>query len=214
MSRPVLVIGNKNYSSWSLRPWLALRAAGVDFDEEMIVLDQADTAERIAAHSGAGKVPVLYHGALRIWESLAICEYVAEQWPDARLWPEERQARATARAMSAEMHAAFPALREECWMHLRRKAPKELSAAARRDISRVCDLWRLARSRHAHEGPYLFGHFTIADCMYAPVVTRFVSYEVGVDDVCAAYRDAILEHPAMQDWYAAAATEALLPEHG
>lgn len=214
MSRPVLVIGNKNYSSWSLRPWLALRAAGVDFDEEMIVLDQPDTAARIAAHSGAGKVPVLHHGALRVWESLAICEYVAEQWPEARLWPGERQARAVARAMSAEMHASFFALREECWMDLRRKAPKELSDACRRDIDRVCELWRLARARHAADGPYLFGQFTIADCMYAPVATRFVSYEVELDEVCTAYRDAVMDHPAMQDWAAAAAKEELLPYHG
>ena len=125
MPRPVLVIGDKNLSSWSLRPWLALRAAGVEFDEELIWLDRPDTAARIAEHSAAGKVPVLHHGALRIWESLAICEYVAEQWPEARLWPEERQARAVARAMSAEMHASFAALRDECSMDLQRKAPKE-----------------------------------------------------------------------------------------
>lgn len=207
MSKPVLVIGDKNLSSWSLRPWLALRAAGVDFDEALIRLDRPDTAARIAEHSGAGKVPVLHHGALRVWESLAICEYVAEQWAEARLWPEERQARAVARAMSAEMHAGFPALREECSMDLQRRAPKQLSASCRRDIERVCELWRMARGRHHAEGPYLFGHFTIADCMYAPVATRLVSYEVAVDEVCTAYRDAVLDHPAMQEWTAAASKE-------
>lgn len=213
MTGRVLVIGNKNYSSWSLRPWLALKAAGVEFREEMIWLDQEDTAKNIAAHSGAGKVPVLHDGNVTIWESLAICEYVAETWPDSTLWPDDRAARAYARSIAAEMHASFGPLRSNCPMDLRTRTQLELDAPTQRDVDRVCHLWNTARERYGATGPYLFGHFTIADCMYAPVATRFVTYGVTVDEVSATYRDAIMNHPHMLEWIAATEGEPVLPDH-
>jgi len=213
MSALSLVIGNKAYSSWSLRPWLVLRQAGLSFAEIVIPLRQPDTATRIGLVSAAGKVPVLLDGDLVVWESLAICEYVAERAPGAGLWPAESGARAIARSVAQEMHAGFPALRRSMPMDLRQRLP----GAGRTpecliDIARVTALWRSVLDRTARagtgaDGPFLFGGFTIADAMFAPVCTRFATYGVELDPVSHAYQQAVLALPAMQEWTQAAAAE-------
>ncbi len=208
MADLTLIIGNKNYSSWSLRPWLALKVAGANFREEMINLWQPDTKAKILAHSAAGKVPILKDGGLVAWESLAICEYVADRFPAARLWPEDARARAVARSVATEMHGGFANLRQEMSMDIRARHPSpKVSAETKAEIDRVCALWREARQRFGAGGAMLFGRFSIADCMYAPVVTRFVTYSVSLDPVCAAYRDAVLALAPMQEWIAAAKVE-------
>lgn len=204
-----LVIGTKTYSSWSLRPWLALRLAKAEFEEILIPLRRPETAETIRRYSPSGRVPLLIRGDLRIWDSLAICEYAAELFPAARLWPEDPAARATARAVSCEMHAGFAALRRDLSMNCRLRTHLEPEAETAAEIARVTDLWRDCRARFGSQGPFLFGAPTIADCMYAPVVSRFVSYGIALDPVTAAYRDAVLALPPMQDWLAAAAAEVL-----
>jgi glutathione S-transferase len=203
-----LVIGNKAYSSWSLRPWLAMTVQGLSFRETVIPLYDPATKPQILAHSPAGKVPVLHHGDIVVWESLAILEYLAEAFPDRPWWPADAAARAMARAISAEMHAGFGALRSGCGMNLRRIYPAEpRTPEVAADIARVCALWRDARGHFGVGGPYLFGAFSNADAMYAPVVTRFKTYGVEVDPVSQAYCDVILALPAMQAWYKAAAAE-------
>jgi glutathione S-transferase len=199
-TRPLLYIGNKKRSSWSLRPWLALAASGVPFDEEMIALDLPDTRAKIAAVSPGGKVPVLVHGSVTVWESLAICEYAAETWPEAQLWPSEPSARAHARAVSAEMHSGFAALRQECPMATLETRSVTLSDDARANVKRIQELWADCRARHEARGPYLFGAFSIADAMYAPVVTRFSTYAVDVSVETRRYMDTIWAMPAMQRW--------------
>ncbi len=214
MSDLTLVIGNKNYSSWSLRPWLALKATGQAFDEALIVLRQAETKANILGYSAAGKLPVLKHGDLLIWDSLAICEYVAETWPEAKLLPEDRRARAVARSVMSEMHSGFAALRRDLPMDICRlgKAPGIPSDEARHDMARIQQIWQDCRGRFGGDGDFLFGRFGLADCMYAPVATRFRTYGVSLDPVSAAYVDAIYALPAMQEWIAAAAQEQPLPE--
>jgi glutathione S-transferase len=209
-----LVIGNKNYSSWSLRPWLALKATGQAFDEVLIGLRQPDSKAKILSHSAAGKVPVLKHGDLLIWDSLAICEYIAETWPEAKLLPEDRRARAVARSVMSEMHSGFAALRHDLPMDICRlgKAPGIPSKEAKLDIARIQQIWQDCRGRFGKDGEFLFGRFSLADCMYAPVATRLRSYGVALDAVSAAYVDAIYAHPAMQEWIAASAKEQPLPE--
>jgi len=208
MGELLLYVGTKNLSSWSLRPWLALSMTGAPFEEVVIALDKPDTRARIAAVSPTGKVPLLEHGGVKVWDSLAICEYIAELFPEAKLWPEDRAARAVARAVSAEMHAGFTDLRRELSMDIRGRTPKQdLSPAVRADITRILSLWRDTRGRYGAGGAFLFGGFTIADAMYAPVVTRFVTYDVAVDDEARAYMDAILALPPMQRWIAGAEAE-------
>lgn len=208
MPQPHLVIANKNYSSWSMRPWLAMSVAGIGFTEEVIPLDQPDTRARILAHSPAGRVPVLRHGKVTVWESLAILEYLAETWPDAGLWPADREARAMARAVAGEMHAGFQPLRQHCPMNMRRKrAPKELPPAVAADVRRIEDMWLGCREAHGKDGPFLFGRFTNADAMFAPVVNRFEVYAVPVSEATRAYMDAVMALPAWQDWMKAAAAE-------
>jgi len=202
-----LVVGNKNYSSWSLRPWLALVHAGASFDEVMIPLYEAGSKEKILAYSPAGKVPALVVGDLVIWDSLAICEYVAETFPDAKLWPEDSKARAVARSVSAEMHSAFAALRRELSMDLRARIDKTWSAEAEADIRRIEKSWEACRATYGAGGPFLFGAFSIADCMYAPVVGRFTTYGVSVGPVAKAYMDAIWSLAPMQAWLEAARRE-------
>ncbi len=207
-----LVIGNKNYSSWSLRPWLAMRQANIPFREALVPLSREESAAAIASHSPSGKVPALKHGSRVIWDSLAILEYVAEEVPEARLWPEDREARAIARAVAAEMHSGFPALRRHMPMNLRKSLPGlGRGLGVGREIARICALWRDCRERFGAPsggGPFLFGPFTNADAMYAPVVTRFHTYGVELEDgVCRAYRDAVLGLPALAEWYAAAREE-------
>jgi glutathione S-transferase len=209
MPEITLVIGDKNYSSWSLRAWLALKATGAPFREELVRLYQPDTRLRILAHSAAGKVPVLKDGPITVWESLAIGEYLAERFPAARLWPADAAARAYARSVATEMHGGFPALRRELPMDCRKRAAMpQISGEAQASIERITAMWRDARKRFGAGGDMLFGHFTVADCMYAPVVSRFVSYGMRLDPVCAAYRDAVIALPAMQEWLAGAAAES------
>ncbi|MEZ4399729.1 MAG: glutathione S-transferase family protein [Kofleriaceae bacterium] len=213
MSDLRLYIGNRRYSSWSLRPYLALAASQLAFDCEVIVLDQPGTAAAIRAVNPAGRVPVLHHGALVVHDSLAICEYVAELAPAAGLWPVERARRAVARAAAAEMHAGFAALRRDMPMDLIARTPGVgHSPAALADVARVQELWRALRAE-AGAGPFLFGGFTIADAMFAPVVGRFVTYGVPLDATAQAYVEAVWAVPAFVAWRAAAALEAPLPGH-
>jgi len=208
MADMTLVIGNRNYSSWSLRPWLAMRVGGLDFAELVIPLDRPDTGARIAEHGPAGRVPVLHHGSVTVWESLAICEYVAEITPGAGLWPDDPAARAVARAVSAEMHAGFGALRAALPMNVRARRPGvPVAAAVRTDIERIGRLWRDCRDRFGAGGDYLFGRFSIADAMFAPVASRFRTYDVSLGSVERAYCDAVHALPAMAEWAAAAAAE-------
>lgn len=208
MSELTLVVGSKNYSSWSLRPYLALAHTGQPFREVVIALDEPDTAAKIAEYTPSGRVPVLRHGALSIWDSLAICEYLAETFPQAKLWPEDKQARAIARSVVAEMHSSFSNLRQNMTMDIRARKPgKGRAPGVAEDIARIQAIWNDCRSRFGQGGPFLFGHFTIADAFYAPVVTRFVTYEVELDAVSQAYRDTVLSLPALKTW-----TEAALKE--
>ncbi|MEB3179961.1 MAG: glutathione S-transferase family protein [Nostocaceae cyanobacterium] len=208
MSPFTLVIGNKNYSSWSLRPWLVMKQTGIEFTEVRIPL-YTDTAKpEILRHSPAGKVPILHHGEITIWESLAICEYLAEYFADSRLYPIDVAARALARSISAEMHAGFLALRSNMPMNCRTRLPgKGMTPSVQSDIDRILAIWRDCRQKFAAGGDLLFGHFTIADAMFAPVVCRFTTYGVKLDDITQAYAEAILALPAMQEWLAAAEVE-------
>lgn len=206
--KPKLIIGNKNYSSWSLRPWLLMKEAGIDFDEHRIALDTPDTAKQIAEFSAAGKVPVLLLGDMAVWDSLAIAETLAERWPEKQLWPEDAAERAYARAVCAEMHAGFNHLRNCMPMNCRamgRKVaiPDELGA----DIDRVIAIWSECHKRYGDRGGWLFGRFSIADAMYAPVVLRLRSYGINLPESAGFYPHRLLESPAMQEWLAAAECE-------
>ena len=203
-----LILGSKNYSSWSLRGWLALEQTGAPFDEVFILLDQPDTRANILRHSPSGKVPALIDGERTIWDTLAITEYLHEQFPDAGLWPKDVTARAFARSMCAEMHSGFLALRTNMPMNLRRRAPGVGRApGVAEDIARITSLWRESRARFGQGGPYLFGTRTVADAFFAPVVSRFTTYAVEVDRDAAAYMDTIWKMPAMQRWAEAARNE-------
>jgi glutathione S-transferase len=211
---PILVIGSKNYSSWSLRPWLVLRQFNVAFEEILLPLDTPEFYARIRDYSPTGRVPVLQDGDVRVWDSLAIAEYANERWLDGRGWPADRAARAFARSVSAEMHSGFMALRSELSMNCRKRVKNHAtSAAAQADIARVTAIWREARERFGQGGPFLFGEFSIADAMYAPVVLRFVSYDVALDPVERTWADAILALPALRDWLVATVNEAPAPLH-
>ncbi|MBN1207062.1 MAG: glutathione S-transferase family protein [Myxococcaceae bacterium] len=208
MSELTLIVASKNYSSWSLRPYLALAHTGQPFREVLVTLDEAETAANIAQYSPSGRLPVLRHGALTVWDSLAICEYLAETFPQARLWPQDTEARAVARSVVAEMHSGFSALRQNMTMNIRARKPGMGRApGVAEDIARIRALWGDCRARFGQGGPFLFGHFTIADAFYAPVVTRFVTYDVELDAVGKAYRDAVLELPALKAWSEAARSE-------
>ena len=203
-----IVLGNKNYSSWSLRGWLALKRCGVAFDEEVIPLYQDDWRARLLAVCPAGKVPVLLHGDRTIWDTLAIVEYLAEVFPAAGLWPVDRDARALARALSAEMHAGFAALRDDMPMNFR----GDIQASRRdepveADIARVVAMWQDCRARFGAGGPFLFGTFSATDIFYAPVAARFAAYDVDLPEAAAAYRDAVLAWPDVAQWRQAAIAE-------
>lgn len=209
---PTLVIANRLYSSWSLRPWLLLRQLGIAFDEILVPLGEPGTRARIQEHSPAGKVPVLIDGGITVWESLAIAEYAAERWSEAGVWPQDRAARALARAISSEMHAGFGALRSACPMNLgKRFAARDRGEAVAADVHRITALWRDARARFGQAanttGPFLFGAFCAADAMYAPVVTRLDTYGFAVEPDTRAYMDAILSLPALAAWREAALRE-------
>jgi glutathione S-transferase len=203
-----LVIGNKNYSSWSLRPWIAMKVAGIPFAEEVISLDATDFHERVRKISGTGKVPALADGETHVWESLAILEYLAEKYPQARLWPAEPPARAHARSIAAEMHAGFTPLRRHypmnVWRPIKRREPV---AEVVDHVRRIDTMWTDCRTRFGEGGPCLFGAFGAADAMYAPVVSRFRTYEVDVSPVARAYMAAVMALPAWAEWYAAALQE-------
>lgn len=209
-----LVIGNKNYSSWSMRPWVALKASGIPFTEIFIPLytGEADK-QRILNVTKSGKVPALIDGEVTVWDSLAIIEYIAERFPDVSLWPQDRAARAHARSISAEMHAGFMALRNECGMNLHRPIrAKALSEQARADIVRVQQIWIECRARYAARGPFLFGAFSGADAMYAPVVHRFRTYAVDVAPPVRTYMDTMMTLPAFEEWTAAGRAETIVIE--
>ena len=214
MPNTTLIIGNKNYSSWSLRPWLLLKQAGIPFTEIRIPLYTPDTKTEILKYSPAGKVPVLQDGDIRVWESLAICEYLAEKVPRQNLWPKDTAARAHARTIASEMHAGFGALRQHMSMNCRKRLPgKGRTPEVLKDIERICAIWNDSRKRFGGAGDFLFGEFTVADAMYAPVALRFVTYAVDLDPVSAAYVHAITALPAMQQWLteAVAETEVITP---
>jgi glutathione S-transferase len=204
-----LYIGNKNYSSWSLRGWLMAKASGIAFEEVMIRLRQPNTKAEVLRHSPSGRVPVLVHGEVSVWESLAIGEYLAELFPDAGLWPRDRAARAVARSVSTEMHAGFSALRNHFPMNMRSSFPNRApTPEVQADIDRINAIWHDCRSRFGKDGPFLFGAaFGNADAMYAPVVSRFRTYKVELDAGAQAYCDAVWAYPPMQEWATGAKNE-------
>ena len=203
-----LVIGNKNYSSWSLRPWLLLRHFGVAFDEVRLPLDTPEFHAQVGRWSPTRRVPVLHDGELMVWDSLAICEYANDRWLQGRGWPPDLATRALARCAAAEMHSGFAALRGQLPMNVRRQPNgSRWDADAQRDIARVQELWRELRTRFGGQGDFLCGGFGIVDAMFAPVCVRFRGYGVRTDDTASAYMDAIFALPAMREWEAAARAE-------
>lgn len=209
-----LIIGNKNYSSWSLRPWIAMKVAGLAFDETVLPLYQPGSREQVLKYSPTGKVPVLIDGDIAIWESLAILEYLADRYPQAKLWPADVAARAHARAISSEMHAGFVDLRSHCPMNMRRdrSRKRELTPGVQANVDRIDALWRDARARFGKGGPFLFGAFSNADAMYAPVVSRFASYAIPVSDASRTYMDAVMALPAWKEWEEAGRVETWVME--
>lgn len=209
-----LVIGNKNYSSWSFRPWLAMKVAGIAFQETVISLDARDFRPRLTALSGAGKVPVLIDSDIHVWESLAILEYLAEKFPSAALWPRDPRARPHARAIASEMHAGFLPLRRQLPMNMRRPVkPRALEPDAAANVERIDAIWNECRRRFGTGGPFLYGAFSAADAMYGPVVSRFHTYAVEISTVARAYMGAVMALPAWGEWLEAARSEPwVLPE--
>jgi len=211
-----LIIGNKNYSSWSLRPWLALKVVGIAFEEKQVCLDTPEFKAQVAALSNgaASRVPVLIDGDICVWESLAILEYAAEKFPQTGLWPSPEAARAHARAVAAEMHSGFAALRRHLPMNIRRPVkPRSLDAAVAADVARIDALWSECRSRYGSAGPFLYGTFGAADAMYAPVVWRFHTYAVEVSASARDYMRAVLALPASLQWREAARSEPWVLAH-
>jgi glutathione S-transferase len=207
-----LVIGDKNTSTWSMRPWLVMRRLGLSFEEVHVRMRQPDTSEQAARYSPSAKVPVLIDGDLKIWDSLAICEYLAETYPDARLWPQDPKVRAVARSVTAEMHSGFPSIRGELSMDLGLMKIAELVEATRIEIRRIARMWTDARERYGQGGPFLFGEWSIADAYYTPVATRFRSYGVKLSDYgdhgpAGMLCDTLLEQPEFKEWERGAAEE-------
>ncbi|AVP96952.1 glutathione S-transferase [Ahniella affigens] len=209
MQKPLLVIGNQNYSSWSLRPWVFLKAFGVDFDCDVVPMLTEDFDVLVKQRSPTGKVPFLLDDGLVVNDSLAICGHAIERWIGAdRAWPESLAARALARSAVAEMHSGFTALRNQCPMNVRRRSRNyRLSGDTQKDVERILAIWNQARSDFGGGGPYLFGAFSVADAFFAPVVFRFQTYAVGLDGNGAKYCEAMLAHPAMRAWADAAERE-------
>lgn len=209
-----LIIGNKNYSSWSMRPWVAMKAFNIPFEEVTVLLQQPDSSANIAQYSAAGRVPVLIAGETTVWDSLAICEYLAEQFPEKSMWPQDVAARAMARSICAEMHSGFTGLRSAMWMNIKASFPgKGRTPAAQADIGRISEIWEdcLARS-----GPqqYLFGEFSIADAYFAPVVMRFIGYRVSQAPALQAYVERVAAHPAVAQWIHEARAETVcMPDY-
>ncbi|MBD0263837.1 MAG: glutathione S-transferase family protein [Tolypothrix sp. Co-bin9] len=204
-----LVIGNKNYSSWSLRPWLAMKQFGLEFHEICIPLYNQEFSSKIRQYSPSGKVPVLLHDTQTVWDSLAICEYLAEEFPHMHWWSKDKAAKAFARSISAEMHSGFQNLRQNMPMNCRVRHPgKGMALGVQKDIDRITDMWRECRQKFGTNGNMLFGDFSIADAMFAPVALRFVTYDVQLDAISQDYVKAILSLPAIQEWIKAAETES------
>ena len=204
-----IVIGNKNYSSWSMRGWLALRLTGAELEEIVVGLDLPDTAEKIRKYSPSGRVPCLIDGDLAVWDSLAIAEYLAEKFPDKPLWPKDRAERARARSVAAEMHSGFANLRNDCAMKMRASFPaKTLRPETQAEVDRILAIWEDCLKRSG--GPYLFGKaFTIADAFYAPVVSRLRTYSIPVRGPAKAYTEAVWATAIVQEWFAGAKAETL-----
>jgi glutathione S-transferase len=206
-----LIVGNKKYSSWSFRPWIALSVAGIPFEERVIPFETEEFTREVGGLSGTGKVPVLIDGDIRIWESLAILEYVAEKFPDAGLWPKDVAARAHARVVANEMHAGFQALRNHLPCNFARRVIKrDVPPPVAANVRRIETLWADCRARFGAGGPFLFGAFSNADAMYAPVVGRFHTYDVDVSEGTRAYMKAVMALPAWQQWVAAGIKEPWL----
>jgi glutathione S-transferase len=211
-----LLIGNKCYSSWSLRAWLLLKAKGIPFEEQLVLLDAPGFKDAVfaAAPGSGGTVPTLVDGEIAVWETLAIAEYLHDRFPGAGIWPSDAAARTHARAISSEMHAGFSALRNACPMNLgKRYAARDRGPGVARDVGRITSLWRQARERFDAPGPFLYGEFSAADAMFAPVVTRLDTYAIAVDAVSQAYIDAMLALPAYRDWLAGALAEPWIVAH-
>jgi len=212
MSEFTIVLGNKTYSSWSLRGWLMLKLTGAAFDEVVVPLDRPETKAAIRAHSPSGRVPTLKADGLAVWDTLAIAEYLHERFPEAGLWPENPVARARARSVAAEMHAGFPALRARLPMDLKREPPEPgagiaVDGALAGEIARIVAIWGDCRTRFGGAGDFLFGRFGAADAFYAPVATRFVTYGIVLEGGVADYRDALMARPDLRQWIAAAKAE-------
>jgi len=208
MAKFTLYYGNKNYSSWSMRGWLALRLSGVDFDEVGFHLGEEGVREKILEHSPSARVPALRHGDLVIWDSLAIAEYLAERFPEVPMWPTDPNHRAVARSAVAEMHSGFPALRANMPFNVRRSSPgKGSGEGVRDDIERVQQIWRDCRAAYGRDGSFLFARWCLADVFFAPVVSRFRTYAVDVDEVSRAYCKTVWEQTHVREWRAAAEAE-------
>jgi len=209
-----LVIGNKNYSSWSLRPWLVMKYFKIPFKEILVPLYEGDYRQKILKYSPAGKVPTLISGNVVVWDSLAICEFLSEAFPKKNLWPKEKQARAAARSICAEMHSGFIALRRNCPMDVRTVKPEfNVPTDTQKDADRVVSIWESCRRQFGKKGDFLFGNFTIADAFYAPVVWRFNTYGIKLSTDAKKYFDVMLQLPAMREWQTAAKKETWVIEH-
>lgn len=209
-----LVIGNKNYSSWSLRAWLVMRYFKIPFKEILIPLYKGDYKQKILKYSPSGKVPLLKIDGLAVWDTLAICEYLAETFPPKNLWPKDKKARAAARSVCAEMHSGFTALRKNCPMDVRAVKPGfNVPDDAQKDIERIVSIWESCRRQFAKEGQFLFGSFTMADAFYAPVVWRFKTYGVQLSGAARKYFDTMIQLSAMQEWKGASEKEPWVMEH-
>lgn len=207
-TRPVLYIGNKNYSSWSLRAWLGLKVAGIDFEERLVPLMTEEWDAKAPVFSPSAKVPAYFDGQKTIWEALGVLEYIADSRPDTMLWPLDLDVRAIARSVALEMHGGFGPLRTHMPMNCRKSLPGlGRKDGVEKDIARIGDIFKMCRTQFGQGGDFLFGHFSIADAMYAPVVTRFKTYGVELDPIGNAYMQSVLDLPAMKDWYADARDE-------
>jgi glutathione S-transferase len=203
-----LVIGNRNYSSWSMRPWMVLRQFDISFEEIVVPLYRDEWKSALLSHSPAGKAPSLDHEGFVVWDSLAIIEYIADLFPDRAIWPRDRAARALARSLSCEMHSGFIALRTECPMNFhRRPLPVEPTGVLLTDVRRIDSAWADARERFGNGGPFLFGDFCAADAMFAPVIARFEIYQLPVSEVARSYMEAISALASWREWKAAALAE-------
>ncbi len=214
MGKLILVIGNKNYSSWSMRPWFLMKHFKIEFNEILLQLGKPESKNEILKYSPSGKVPVLIHGDTTIWESIAIMEYVAEIFPKKNLWPKDAATRAVARAVVAEMHAGFMNLRKTCPMNVRANKPlKEISPEVKADINRITQLWEDCRKKFGKNGDFLFGEFSIADAMYAPVIWRFHTYSLPISGIAKKYFDHMFNLPSMREWHTEALNEPYVMNH-